>query len=91
MATGVNHKHVFLQDLPEEEPRADLMEEGQEDVILQKCCPSEYKDLKEEEVRGADTPCNVRMRGDSSNGHIALMSHNSTRNSKKGFKVQCGN
>ncbi|XP_030200256.1 3'(2'),5'-bisphosphate nucleotidase 1 [Gadus morhua] len=38
------------EDLPEEEPRADLMEEGQEDVILQKCCPSEYKDLKEEEL-----------------------------------------
>ena len=55
MATGINHKYGFLQDLPEEEPRADLMEEGQAEAILQKCCPTEYKDLKEEEVRAADS------------------------------------
>ncbi|KAJ3606863.1 hypothetical protein NHX12_026381 [Muraenolepis orangiensis] len=33
-----------------EEPREDLVEEGQAEAILQKCCPSEYEDLKEEEL-----------------------------------------
>ncbi|CAL8317196.1 unnamed protein product [Merluccius merluccius] len=38
------------EELPAEEPREDLMEEGQAEAILQKCCPLEYKDLKEEEL-----------------------------------------
>ena len=61
VVTGVNHKYVFLQELPEEEPRADLMEEGQAEAILQKCCPAEYKDLKEEEVRAEHTPCTYTL------------------------------
>ena len=47
------------------------MEEGQAEAILQKCCPLEYKDLKEEEVKAT----NPFMCADSSHWPIALMSN----------------
>lgn len=41
---------LFLQDLPAEAVRGDLIETGQEEEILTKPCPAEYRELKEEEV-----------------------------------------
>ncbi|KAG7266888.1 hypothetical protein CRUP_027951 [Coryphaenoides rupestris] len=38
------------EELGAVEPREDLMEEGQAEAILQKSCPLEYQDLKEEEL-----------------------------------------
>lgn len=41
---------LSLQDLPAEKVEDDLIEKGQEEEILQKSCPEEFQDLKEEEV-----------------------------------------
>lgn len=41
---------LFLQDLPSEEIKEELIENGQAEEILQKSCPAEYSGLKEEEV-----------------------------------------
>lgn len=41
---------IFLQELPVEEVREDLIEAGQAEEILHKTCPAEYSGLKEEEV-----------------------------------------
>lgn len=41
---------VFMQELPAEDVREDLVETGQVVEILQKQCPAEYNKLKEEEV-----------------------------------------
>ncbi|XP_040925501.1 3'(2'),5'-bisphosphate nucleotidase 1 isoform X2 [Betta splendens] len=38
------------EDLPVEEVSGDLMETGQEEEILHKPCPAEYRELKEEEI-----------------------------------------
>ncbi|KAF7667271.1 hypothetical protein LDENG_00069370 [Lucifuga dentata] len=38
------------EDLPAEEPREDLIENGQAEEVLQKTCPAEYIGLKEEEL-----------------------------------------
>lgn len=38
------------QELPCEEVREDLVENGQNEEILQKKCPPEYSELTEEEV-----------------------------------------
>lgn len=41
---------LFTQELPSEEVQEDLIEKGQSEEILQKSCPFEYRELKEEEV-----------------------------------------
>lgn len=41
---------LFMQELPSEEVREDLIENGQAEEILQKSCPAEFSELKEEEV-----------------------------------------
>lgn len=41
---------LFMQELPAEDVREDLIETGQVEEILQKLCPAEYSGLKEEEV-----------------------------------------
>ncbi|KAL3052287.1 hypothetical protein OYC64_004939 [Pagothenia borchgrevinki] len=38
------------EDLPPEEIKEDLIESGHSEEILQKTCPAEYRDLKEEEL-----------------------------------------
>lgn len=39
------------QELPSEEINNDLIENGHSEEILQRTCPEEYSELKEEEVR----------------------------------------
>lgn len=39
------------QELPSEEINSDLIENGHSEEILQRTCPEEYSELKEEEVR----------------------------------------
>lgn len=41
---------ILMQELPAEDVKEDLIETGQVEEILQKPCPAEYSELKEEEV-----------------------------------------
>lgn len=46
----LNNVSFVNQDLPAEEIKEELIESGHADEILQKTCPAEYCQLKEEEV-----------------------------------------
>lgn len=47
----ITYVMLFMQELPFEEVKEDLIESGQSEEILQRSCPAEYSGLKEEEVR----------------------------------------